>query len=129
MKNLRNAQFVILMLVAFIWCILPVLAFAGGNGTVGNDIVDMLTKLLQDNTLAMAIYTAIAGLIGIGLRVLLKKLPTVMQGVVGVVFWKIAAALFGDGVVLSKHTDMNYVKNELIKKFPLLRIDIKNLGK
>jgi hypothetical protein len=129
MRNLRNAQFVILTLVAFIWCILPVLAFAGGNGTVGNDIVDMLTKLLQDNTLAMAIYTAIAGLIGIGLRVLLKKLPTVMQGVVGVVFWRIAAALFGDGVMLRNNTDPNFVKTELMKRYPLLRIDIKNPGK
>jgi hypothetical protein len=129
MKGLRNLQFVILTLFAFICCLLPVLVFAGGNGTVGNEIVDMLTKLLQDNTLAMAIYTAIAGLIGIGLRVILKKLPTVMQGIVGVVFWRIAAALFGDGVMLRNNTDPNFVKAELIKRYPLLSIDIKKPGK
>lgn len=128
MKSLRNVQFIILTLFAFIVCLVPVLAFAG-NGTVGNDIVDMLTKLLKDNTLAMAIYTAIAGLIGIGLRVLLKKLPTVMQGIVGVVFWRIAAALFGDGVMLRNNTDPNFVKAELMKRYPLLRIDIKHPGK
>jgi len=124
MKCLRNLQFMVLVFSAFLFCIVPILAFAG-NGTAGDEIVDMLTRMLKDNTMAVAIYTAIAGLIGIGLRILLKKIPTVMQGIVGVIFWKIAAALFGDGVMLENHKDVEFVKRELIKKYPLLSIDIK----
>jgi len=105
--------------------LLPVFAFAGSNGSVGNDIITMLTDLLKDNTLAVTIYTAIAGLIGIGLRVLLKKVPTAMQGIVGIFFWRIAAALFGDGVMLRNNTDPELVKRELIKRYPLLQIKVK----
>jgi hypothetical protein len=129
MNKLRGIAWLFIMTTVVCFCTFPVLALAAGNGVAGDEIVDMLTKLLKDNTVAVAIYTSIAGLIGIGLRILLKKIPTAMQGIVGIVFWKIAAALFGDGVVLEKNTNPEYVKQQLMKKFPLLRIDVKSLGK
>jgi hypothetical protein len=124
---MRKIGLLIFAVCAVLWCRCPVLVFAG-NGSVGDDVVDMLTKLFGDNGVAITIYTAIVSLIGIGLRVLLKKIPTAMQGIVGIVFWKIAAALFGDGVMLRNNTDPNFVKNELIKRYPLLRIDVKKLS-
>lgn len=124
MKSIRMLGLVSFLIATLALCLLPVLAFAG-NGSVGTDIIVMLTDLLKDNTLAVTIYTAIAGLIGIGLRVLLKKLPTAMQGIVGLLFWKIAAALFGDGVMLRNNTDPEFVKSELMKRYPLLQIKIK----
>lgn len=124
MKSIRLLGLVSYLVAALTLCIIPVLAFAG-NGVAGDEVVDMLTKLLKDNTLAVAIYTTIVGLVGIGLRVLLKKIPTVMQGVVGIFFWKVAAALFGDGVILENHKDAQFIKDQLIKKYPLLQIKIK----
>lgn len=122
----KNLLYMVMVLIILALALFPVIAFcAGGNGTVGNEIVDMLTKLLKDNTMAVTIYTAIAGLISIGLRIVLKRIPTAMQGIVGFVFWKIAAALFGDGVMLRNNTDPEFVKRELIKRYPLLQIDIK----
>jgi hypothetical protein len=101
-----------------------VFAFTG-NGVVGDNIVNVLTKLLHDNTIAITIYTAILILVGIGLRILLKRIPTTMQGIVSIILWKVAAVLFGDGILLQNNTDPIFVKNELIKKYPLLQIKIK----
>lgn len=125
MKGIKMLSIVSMMICAATFLCLPVLVFAEGNGVVGTEIVNMLSELLKNNTLAIAIYTAIMGLIGIGFRILLKKLPTGMQTIAGVLFWKIAAALFGDGVVLEKNNDMAYVKRQLLKKYPLLRIEVK----
>lgn len=112
---------------AFIVVAMSAVVFAG-NGVAGDQILDLLKKLIPDSGVALAVYTAIVGLIGIAIRVLLKKIPTAMSGIVGLVIWKIAAFLFGDGVVLEKHTDPEYVKAQLIKKYPLLQIDIKKLA-
>lgn len=100
-----------------------------GNGVAGDQITDLLKRIIPDGNVALAVYTAIVGLIGIGIRVLLKKIPTAMNGVASMIIWKIAAFLFGDGVVLSNHTDPEYVKQQLIKKYPLLKIDVKNMGR
>lgn len=117
-----------LVFVIGVLCVAVSSAFAADNGIAGSQIIDMLEKLLKDNTVAVSIYTAIVGLISIGMRILLKKLPTVMQGIMGAIFWKIAAALFGSGVVLENHKDPKYVKAQLIKKYPMFQIDIKKMA-
>lgn len=117
-----------LILTALAVCLFVTLCFAADNGAVGNRLVEILENFLKDNTVAASVYTAIIGLLGIGIRVLLKKIPTTMQGLAGKIAWKIAAALFGSGVVLENHTDPEYVKKELVKKYPLLQIDIKKLA-
>lgn len=119
-----NMNLWILVVSVLLWCLIPVFAFTG-NGVVGDNIVSVLTKVLQDNTIAITIYTAILILVGIGLRILLKRIPTTMQGIVSVILWKVAAVLFGDGILLQNNTDPIFVKNELIKKYPLLQIKIK----
>jgi hypothetical protein len=95
---------------------------------VGDDIVAALGKLIKDNTIVMTIYSVILTIIGIGIRVLLKKLPTVASGIVGKILWKLAAVLFGDGVVLSNNKDAEAVKAALQKKYPLFDIVDKATG-
>lgn len=119
MKTLLRASAIV--------CLFVGICFAADNGAIGNKILTILENFLKDNTVAASVYTAIVGLLGIGLRILLKRIPTSMQGIAGKIIWKIAAALFGSGVVLENHTDPEYVKQELIKKYPLLQIDIKKL--
>lgn len=108
---------------------LPILAFAGdGQGVAGSYIFDLLEKLLKDNTVAVSIYTAVIGLIGIGIRVLLKKIPGGADGMLAGLIWKLLVFLFGKGVVMSGNTDMEFVKKELQKEYPLLKIDIQKVA-
>lgn len=114
----------IFTLVLAVLFIVPAVILASDNGTVGDSIIVMLADLLKDNSLAVTAYTAIVGIIGICARVLLKKVPTVARGIVGAIFWKIAAILFGDGVLLENNKDTEFVRDQLKKKYPLLSIKI-----
>ena len=105
-----------------------ILCFAGDYGTLGDKLFPVLAKAFGVD-IAGKIMAALVAVIGwiIG-RVVLKKIPTRMQGIVGKIFWKFAAVLFGSGVVMDNHTDPEYVKAELVKKYPLLQIDIKKIA-
>ena len=127
MRSLRKVGVVIFLICAALWCLVPVLAFAGEYGSIGGKLFDPLVNLFGVE-LAGKIMGGLIGIIGwIVARVILKKIPTSMQGIVGKIFWKIASGLFGDGVIMSQHKDLEFVKKELIKKHPLLQIDIKKL--
>lgn len=122
---MKKVMLFLLCLVLFVF-VFPILA--ADNGMVGDDIVAALGKLIKDNTIVMTIYSVILTIIGIGIRVLLKKLPTVASGIVGKILWKLAAVLFGDGVVLSNNKDAEAVKAALQKKYPLFDIVDKATG-
>jgi hypothetical protein len=124
-KEFSMSKVIWILVVAMLAVIFPVVLFADdGTGTVGSEIVRMLTTLFNDNSMALTIYTAIVSIIGICARVLLKKVPVVARGIVGMFFWKIAAILFGDGVLLENNKNTEYVRDELKKKYPLLSIKI-----
>jgi hypothetical protein len=94
------------------------------TSTLENNVVGKLTGVLGDAD-AAAVWGIIVSIIGIIGRLILKRVPTVMRGIAGTIFWSIAKGIFGDGVVLSNHTDPEYLKEELKKKYPLLDINIK----
>ena len=87
-----------------------------GDGVIGGIIQNALAKWFKDDPQsAVAAWTSIITMIGIGCRVLLKKIP---GAGLGGFFWTIAKFFFGDGVILENNTDRNYVTEELKKKYP-----------
>jgi hypothetical protein len=87
-----------------------------GDGVFGGVIQNALAKWFKDDPQsAVAAWTSIITMIGIGCRVLLKKVP---GAGLGGFFWTIAKFFFGDGVILENNTDRNYVTEELKKKYP-----------
>jgi TctA family transporter len=112
-----------LVLVAFV-----VFCFAGEYGTIGDKLLAPLAKLFGAD-LAGKVLAAVIAIIGWILgRLILKWVPTSMRTIVGKVFWKIMAGLFGDGVLLANHNDPEYLKAELTKKYKIFQIDIKKIG-
>jgi hypothetical protein len=102
-----------------------VVVFAG-NGVAGEGLITLLAKWFNaDPASALSIYTSILTIVYAGARVILKKIPTKMNGSVSFMFWHVMSFLFGDGVKLENHTDNDYVKEQLKKKYPLLNIEIK----
>lgn len=99
-----------------------VVAFAGE--ALRDSTISKLAPILGGDD-AAAIWGIIVALVGIVGRVILKKIPTGMRGLAGVVFWNVMKGIFGDGVVLSNNTNPEYLKRELSKKYPLLQIEIK----
>jgi hypothetical protein len=107
---------------------LLVIAFAfavfASDSALRDTVIAKATGLLGGDD-AGALWGIIVAIVGIGGRLILKKIPTIMRGPVGLVFWNVMKGIFGDGVVLSNHSDPEYLKTELSKKYPLLNIDIK----
>lgn len=123
MKKVSLIYFVMAFLFGF-----AAFCFAGDYGTVGDKVFEPLAKLFGADTAGKLLAALVAVIGWIISRVILKKVPVSMQGIIGKVFWSIAKGLFGDGVVLANHTNPEYLKAELKKKYPLLQIDIKKLG-
>jgi hypothetical protein len=113
--------------IIFLLSLLAVSLFSQVNSGIAEDT--LFSGILQffngDNASATAIYTALLALIGIVSRIILKKLPTNMNGNVSIVFWHIMAALFGDGVKLENNVDTDAVLQALKKKYPNLDINKK----
>lgn len=97
-------------------------------GTVGQRVVPWLSAAFDgDAAAATTVWTSLLTILGMVVsRVVLKRIPTVARGLLGKVIWSFLSGLFGDGVVLSNHPDPEYLKEKLKKKFPLLRIDVKD---
>jgi len=116
-----------LVLVGVLVLTFVTLIFAADNaGAVGNTILAFLEKLLKVSPeMSLSIYTTMLVLLGIVVRVILKKIPGGVEGPIGKVVWWLLSVLFGSGVRLEGSTDNEYVKAQLKKKFPLLNIEIK----
>jgi hypothetical protein len=117
-----------LVFVGLCLLVLPVLAFAGDQGVAGNYLLELLGKLIKNDPLTVAIMGAVVLAVHALIRVILKKIPGGEDGPIGKVIWWIATVLFGKGVVMSGNTDMEFVKKELVKEYPLLKIDIKKVA-
>jgi hypothetical protein len=99
---------------------------ADSAGVVGNTILAFLEKMLKVSPeVALSIYTTILVVLGIVIRVILKKIPGGVEGPIGKVVWWLLSIFFGSGVRLEGSTDKEYVKAQLKKRFPLLNIEIK----
>ena len=108
-----------------ILCLLTGAVFAGVNGVVGDSIIKWFVDYLKvDPEKALTLFGTILTAIGIMIRFALKKIPTKTSGIIGFVVWHVAAFLFGDGVKLENHSDTEYVRDQLKKKYPLLNIEI-----
>lgn len=125
MKRNNASVFFISFFCVLVFAFFCMCYAADSLGQYGGQVVGGLGNLLQDNTAAMTIYTLLLTIIGIVCRVMLKRLPTVIRGIAGKVVWSALAGLFGDGVVMDNNKDMEFVKDRLKKKYPLLQIEIK----
>jgi hypothetical protein len=117
-----------------IFAILLISAFCfASDGLINDKLLPIIEKALGNNVdLMIYVLGALGGIVGfifnIGFRVINKKIPTSMQGLFGIVYWKVAALCGGSGVILENHTDMKYVRDELAKKYPGLTITLAGDG-
>lgn len=112
---------VVIYSVAMVLAILIIPAFAVSSNTVDNEFMKIFSQLIKCHTLTLSVYTVLLMLLGICIRVTLKKVPkTIIGG--WVIFWKIAEILFGSAVTTENNVDSEYIKQKLIKRYPTIHI-------
>jgi hypothetical protein len=99
------------------------LVIASTTGTAGSVLTGFFEKILKVSPdVAIMIYTALLAIVGVILRVILKKIPGGPEGPIGKVIWGILAFFFGDGVRLEGSTDTAMLMEKLSEKFPNMTI-------
>lgn len=114
------------MIMLIILCATVGFAFGATNGVVGDKVVGWLQTVLGFSPeFALEIYTAIVVVLVIIVRIVLKKMPSSTETIFGRVIWKFLSGIFGDGVMIENNTNPEFIKEQLIKKHPFLKIEVK----